>query len=703
MDIHRETFKQEAYELLAKLETSLLELEESPNDMEIVGSVFRAMHTIKGSGAMFGFDDVAAFTHQVESVFDMVREGRIPVTKELVDLTLNACDCIHKMVDGAPVPEALLLKTTDGFQKLLPVAESGNDLVAENLSSAMTFETEPSTRTFSIRFKPHKEILSSGANPILLLDELCEMGDGKVIALTGNIPSLKDLNPEECCFSWHIILTTKEDENAIKDVFIFVEDECELDIRCLENEDEEDVEDVRKIGKILVERGDLRPEDLQATLTTQKRLGELLVEAKVVDAGAVDAALVEQRRIKARREETREKLTASSIRVSAEKLDTLVDLVGELVTVQASLSQKAGMVNDAELLSIAEEVERLTADLRDNTMSIRMLPIGTTFSKFKRLVRDLSNELGKEVILTTEGEETELDKTVIERLNDPMVHIIRNSIDHGIEIPSDRKAAGKPTRGTVQLSAIHSGANVLIRISDDGAGLNPESIREKAVAKGLIAADAEMTEKELFSLILAPGFSTAKKITDVSGRGVGMDVVKRSIEALRGSVDIASQKGQGTTITLKLPLTLAIIDGLLVRIGVEFYVLPLSTVEECVELTRDEVLNTRGRNMINVRGEIVSYILLRKLFKESGPPPDIQHIVIVGIDGQRIGFVVDTVLGEHQTVIKNLGRIYKDAVEFSGATILADGTVALILDVQKITQTALIEERHLQRDILEKR
>ena len=516
--------------------------------------------------------------------------------------------------------------------------------------------------------------------------------------MTKNVPLLKDLDPCSCYFSWHIVLTTKRDMNAVRDVFIFVEDECELDIRLIDEADAEEAEDYKMLGEILVERGDLKPQDLQEALASRKRVGELLVEAQVVDPGAVDAALLEQHEVKEKRKQRREKAAASSIRVAAEKLDTLVDLVGELVTVQASLSQKAGLADDAELLSIAEQVERLTADLRDNTMSIRMLPIGTTFSKFKRLVRDLSNELGKKVNLTTEGEETELDKTVIERLNDPMVHIIRNSMDHGIESPEIRESLGKTRQGTIRLSAIHSGASVLIRIKDDGAGLDPELIRAKAVEKGLISSDVEMTDAEIFPLILAPGFSTAKKITDVSGRGVGMDVVKRSIEALRGAIDIVSEKGRGTTITLKLPLTLAIIDGLLVEIGDAYYVLPLSTVEECVELTCEDIKKTRGRNIINVRGEIVPYILLRKLFRKEDKQPEIQHIVIVGIDGQRVGFVVDNVLGEHQTVIKSLGRVYKDAAEFSGATILADGTVALILDVQKMANTAVMEERLVQTE-----
>jgi two-component system chemotaxis sensor kinase CheA len=349
-----------------------------------------------------------------------------------------------------------------------------------------------------------------------------------------------------------------------------------------------------------------------------------------------------------------------------------------------------------EFLSIAEEVERLTVSLRDNTMSIRMLPIGTTFSKFKRAVRDLSAELGKEIELTTEGAETELDKTVIERLGDPLVHLIRNSIDHGIETPEVRVAAGKPRCGTIHLSAVHSGAHVLIQIRDDGAGLDTGAIRAKAVEKGLLSPDATPSDKELFTLILMPDFSTAKNVTSVSGRGVGLDVVKKAIDALRGSIEITSIRGAGATITLKLPLTLAIIDGFLTKIGAEHFIFPLASVEECIELKRDTV-KSGNRHLVNVRGHMVPYISLREQFMVGGAAPAIEQIVIVGEEGRRVGFTVDTVVGQHQTVLKSLGKFYKQVEGISGATILGDGTVALILDLPKLVSAAEQEENVMTR------
>ena len=518
IDNYKEVFKEEAGELLAELESSLLDLEETPQDVETIGRVFRALHTIKGSGAMFGFDDIAAFTHEVETVFDLVRNGQRPVTKELVDLTLSAKDIIRSMLEDP--------NGTENTSKC-----EAEDIVA-GLKGMLTrstpaLEPEPDTPretmvTYRIGLRPHRDIFKRGTNPLLLLNELRSLGECRVVALLDDIPELDALDPEECYASFDIVLSTDAGINAIRDVFIFAEDDCDLLIEVVADGDTPGEE--KKLGEILVERGDVSREDLTKALAEQKRLGEVLVNAGVVHPARVESALAEQQHIRQAQRKKEDEEAASSVRVPAQRLDTLVDLVGELVTVQARLSQTVASQSNPELLSIAEEVERLTGELRDNTMSIRMLPIGTTFKKFKRLVRDLSDELGKDVALITEGAETELDKTVIERLNDPLVHLIRNSIGHGIEKPVAREAARKNRQGTVRLAASHSGANVLIRITDDGAGLDGDAIRAKAIEQNLISPDAELTEKEIFSLIFAPGFSTAKEVTNVSGRGVGMDV-----------------------------------------------------------------------------------------------------------------------------------------------------------------------------------
>jgi len=704
-DAHRDAYREEARELLAELESALLELEEDPSEVETVGRVFRALHTIKGSGAMFGFDEIASFTHELENIYDLVRNGQASVSKRLIDLTLGAGDVIRGMLEpagqGGEAPESVQRAAFEimvGVKELLPV--SGREEIAE--PKPVPHQAYSEYHTYRIFFRPDNDIFSNGTNPVLLLNELRALGECTVRAILDAIPDGADFDPEKCYTAWEIILNTGADMNAIRDVFIFVEDDCELRIECedggevrteVREASEVEAGPPKKLGEILVERGAIEPETLQNVLGAQKKLGEMLIDAGLVKPEQVESALAEQRHIKEIREKKREEESASSVRVPAARLDVLVDLVGELVTVQARLSQTVNALGMPDLLPIAEEVERLTAELRDGTMSIRMLPIGTSFNKFKRLVRDLCSELGKEVNLITEGAETELDKTVIDKLNDPLVHIIRNCMDHGIESPARREGIGKPRKGSVHLSALHSGAHVLIKISDDGAGLDPELIRAKALEKGLIQADAELTEKEILGLIFMPGFSTAKEITSVSGRGVGMDVVKRNIAALRGTIEVDSAKGVGTEITLKLPLTLAIIEGLLVQIGDEYFVLPLSIVEECVELSKEDVAKAHGRHVIGLRDEIVPYIRLRERFGINGTLPEIEQIVVTESGGGRIGFAVDNVVGEHQTVIKNLSRVYRNVEGVSGATILGDGTIALVLDAAKLIQEAEAREQ----------
>ncbi|MDM8549207.1 chemotaxis protein CheA [Desulfobacterales bacterium HSG2] len=717
MDKQKEVYMEEAYELLAELEVSLLELEETPDDAELIGRVFRALHTIKGSGDMAGFNDIADFTHEIETVFDFVRDGKIAVTKELVNLALSARDQIRTMLDESEGGEA-----ADDFRSrgiIMALRELLSDVSEDTAilkevqvptpSENVMFNDLEGNVTYRIRFRPKRGVFKNGTNPIFLLNELRELGVCSILAQTDAVPKLNEIDPESCYTYWDIILTTSRGINAIKDVFIFVEGDCEMNIEMIDDDGwlETIDSDYKRLGQILLERHDLACDDLMRALLEQKRIGDKLVEDNLVDRGIVESALAEQQHIKQVRKKRHEIAMASTIRVPAEKLDRLVDLVGELVTLQARFSQEvsgyeedgeqdnaeldnAGMDNveqdNTELVSIAEELERLTEDLRDTTMSIRMLPISTTFSTFKRLVRDLSDDLGKEVVMETEGGDTELDKTVIERLSDPLMHIIRNSIDHGIETPKVRESSGKPRHGAIRLSAEHSGADVLIRISDDGAGLDPEAIHSKAKERGIISPDAELSENEIFSQIFAPGFSTSEEVTDISGRGVGMDVVKRSVDELRGSVEVSSKKGVGSTFTLKLPLTLAIIDGFLVKIGEGHFVLPLSVVEECVNLEPEEMIKARKRNLINLRGEIVQYIDLRELFVIQEGSSHNERVVIVEAKSDRIGLGVDRVIGQHQTVIKTLGKAYKNVEGISGATILGDGTVALILDVNQMIQ-----------------
>jgi two-component system chemotaxis sensor kinase CheA len=696
MDQHETVFREEARELLTELESSLLDLENNPQDNELVSKIFRAMHTIKGSGAMFGFDKVAAFTHDIETVYDLLRNGKIAVSKELIDLTLASCDQIQLMVEGQEETEAgAAAKLTLAFKEFLPGAKGkpakAEPLKAESLEPPPAEPTDKKV-TYRIRFKPHADIFSRGTNITPLLMEMRRMGVCKITTQTDAVPDLAEINPENCYIYWDIMLTTNRGLDAVKDVFIFVEDECDLKIEAVDEVGADESNEYKKLGEILIERGDVSHGVVEKIMSTHKKIGEVLVAEGLVVLDKVQSALSEQQHVQEMREKTKATDSSATIRVPAVRLDRLVNMVGELVTVQSRLSQLAAQVNNADLVLVGEEVERLTAELRDNTMSIRMLPIGNTFSNFKRLVRDLSEELGKQINLVTEGAETELDKTVIEKLKDPLIHLIRNSIDHGIEQPAVREQKDKPKSGTIRLTAEHAGAHVLISIKDDGAGIDVEAIRRKAIERNIISQNDILTEKELYALIFAPGFSMAKTVTNVSGRGVGMDVVKKGIDGLNGSIVITSKIDVGTTITLKLPLTMAIIDGLLVRIAESFFVLPLSAIEECMELTREDVAQSHGRKIVHIRGEVVPYIPLRKRFRIIGDSPAIEQIIINRVGEERVGLVVDQVIGQHQTVIKNLGKFYRQIKEVSGATILGDGTVALIIDIPQLLQGAISEE-----------
>jgi len=692
MDRQKELYREEAYELLDGLEDSLMELEKKPTDMDVVSRVFRAMHTIKGSGAMFGFNDIASFTHTIEAVYDLVRDGKIPVDQNLISLTLASCDLIREMLDashdGAAPPEEKTELLTSAFVGYLPdCRENGTGKQEASTPESVTHPgSETTEQTWRIRFKPHRNIFSNGTNPALLLRELGSLGTCSIVSHLEDLPDLSLMDPETCYVWWDVVLTTKADYNALRDVFIFVEDLCELTMEVIDAPGETNDENplYKRVGEILLERGDISTDAVEKALRSQKKLGEILVEGNTISPSAVQAALAEQEQVRSARKRRLAGDDTSSVRVPSAKLDSLVNLVGELVTVQARLSQISARRNEAELIGVAEEVERLSSELRDITMGIRMLPIGASFAKFRRLVRDLSAELGKEIRFVMDGEETELDKTIIDKLSEPLVHLIRNSIDHGIESPGIREQNGKSRAGTIRLSAMHSGAYVFIAVSDDGRGLDAEAIRSKAVAKGIIAPEQALSENELYSLIFEPGFSTAAEVSRVSGRGVGMDVVRNTIDSLGGTVEVTSIPGQGTTVTLKVPLTLAIIDGLLVRIDEDSYILPLSVVVECVEITRHDQEAIPGRHLVRVRNEIIPYIPLRKVFRLDSAPPDIEQVVITEITGNRIGFVVDKVIGQHQTVIKSMGTLLKRIEGISGATILGDGTVALIIDVNRI-------------------
>jgi two-component system chemotaxis sensor kinase CheA len=648
-----ETFLQEAQELLEQLEHTLLDLSEQPDNGELVDAAFRAMHTIKGSGAMFGYEAVAAFTHHVETAFDRVRQGKLVADETLIRLALAARDHIRRMIEQpGPDDDALAAPILAGLQSLL----AGGDAAAAPPSAGKNAQAAtPAQAGWRLKMRLPADAMQMGTNPLLLLDELRGLGTARIVADAAAVPPLEELDPAICHIGWTADLITTQPRSAIEDVFLFVLDDMKLEIEPLQA---------------------APAADPATILGLAARAAAPQAPAKPTQPAAEPAA----------RGESPGRRIADSVRVPAERLDDLMDRVGELVIAQSRLSQVAAASTDAHVKSIAEDIERLALELRDSTMGVRTVPIGSLFGRFRRLVHDLSAQLGKEITLVTVGEETELDKTVIEKLNDPLIHLLRNSIDHGLETPEGRAAAGKPSGGRITLTARHAGAEVLISIVDDGRGLDRDRIRARAEEKGLVQPGAILRDSELFGVIFQPGFSTAREVTSLSGRGVGMDVVKQAVEALRGKIEIASVQGAGTELTLRLPLTLAIIDGLLVRVGTGRYVLPLYSVDECVELSAEQDARSRGRNFLNIRGDLVPFLRLRELFNATAPPDIYQKVVVVAAGKRRVGLVVDQVIGNHQTVIKSLSVLHASARMFSGATILGDGAVALILDVSQLVE-----------------
>lgn len=676
MDQFRAKFFEEAFDLIQDLEESLLILEADPSSSEHIERVFRAMHTIKGNSAMFGFSHIDRFTHNLETAYDYIRSGKLHISAELLTVTLSAVDHLKTLLrEGDSVSEETLLESStltsqvNAFVAGANTTARGKDDVALQPNAEAKAEADCCT-TYYIFFKPHADIFSSGTNPLYLIDELCSLGKSISYTDTSGIPALPEVQADVCYTAWNIFLSTTEDENALRDVFIFVEDGCELEVVPLADFDLLGVDRfTEKIAGIYSAGTGFNAADLKAyveTLHPSKSVEEVRGTTKRV-AVSKDNGI-------------------SSIRVSSDKVDGLMNLVSELVTVQARLSLFAEENLLPELTAISENMDKISRRLRDTAFSICLIPLDSMLTRFHRLVRDVSTELGKDVAFITEGTDTELDKTMIESLADPIMHILRNSLDHGIESKQERIANGKSAQGTIKLKAFYSGTNVHIQISDDGGGIDTERVRAKAIQSGIIAPDAALSRQELLDLIFLPGFSTAAKVTDLSGRGVGMDVVKRKITEIRGEVEVASEQGRGTTLTIKLPLTLSIIDGLLVQISDTYFVVPLSVVDTIFAAKYSE-LKTYN-NLVVLAGKQIPYVYLRTIFDYPVNENEQEQIVVINYSDSSVGLVVDRVVGEYQAVLKPLGKTFKNLDIVSGASILGDGTIALVLDTSKIIKQA---------------
>ncbi|PKL38013.1 MAG: chemotaxis protein CheA [Spirochaetae bacterium HGW-Spirochaetae-1] len=685
-------FMGEAREIITNLESDIVNLEENPRDETIINGVFRSFHTLKGSSGIVGLTGVYEFTHRVESLIDEVRSGKLSINDALIDVVLESIDWVKTEIFGSEE------KKSDHDEKRIDLLNRITHILGKTAVKPQKKEQEQKSRQdmhhglryYHIKARFREDIFEFGIDPLILMEDLA--GLGEVIARRVDkkkLPLFRDFDPEKCYLGWDIVLKSDQPIDKIKAVFLFVEDDNEIEIKDVtfdfyENEELDVTTDEIKIGEIMVKKGILTEDELEEVIAFQddvnKKLGNIIVDKGYATEEQINDALKDQEKLK-------KKIETTTIRVDTLKLDNLMNLLGEIVIGQSSLMRIAEEMEEEsgfKLKNALYALDRTTREFQGQIMSIRMIPIGPTFEQFKRFVRDSSHSLGKDIRLVIEGGETELDKTVIEKIGDPLKHMIRNSIDHGIESPREREAAGKSAQGTIVLKAYHQEGNVYIEIIDDGKGIYVDRVKEKAIAMGLVKPDDDLSREKILSFLFMPGFSTAEKVGDLSGRGVGMDVVRTNIEGLRGNVEIRSREGQGTTMRLKLPLTLAIIDGMLVNIGNYIYIIPLLSVVESIRPKQDGIKTVEGKGeVIQVRGEYVSLVRLYDIFKIESRCHDPWEglVVIVESNTSRIGLLVDDLVGQQQIVIKSLDNFITASRAVSGAAILGDGRVALIIDI----------------------
>ncbi|PPD24178.1 MAG: chemotaxis protein CheA [Methylobacter sp.] len=681
-----QVFFEECFEGLEAMESGLLNLDMGDIDSEAINVIFRGAHSIKGGSGTFGFTNVAEFTHVMETLLDEMRDGRRKVTQAAVNVLLGSVDCLREMVtaiqgnfavDDAKVAEhqrALEVELNGSAAEAAataapqPKAEAAKP-AAVKAAPVQEFESIPDG--WSIALTPYMDMLKTGNDPVRLFRELTELGELHTAANVHDIPDFYELEPEECHISWDLKLTGNATEEDINEIFDWVKGDCELELTQL----------FTKVPKAQPADAEPESEAIAETITQAEPELPAAPPQVVPEAAAVKAASADDAKVNSIK-------PSSSIRVDTSKIDTLINMVGELVITQSMLSlvgEHFAMDKLSQLKSGLSQLERHTRELQQSVMNIRMLPISFVFSRFPRLVHDISSKLNKKIELKLVGENTEVDKAVVELINDPLVHLIRNSLDHGIEMPDARVAAGKPETGTIELKAYHRGGHIVIEITDDGHGLNRSKLVAKAVEKGLIDANANLSDKQAYELIFMPGFSTAEKLTDISGRGVGMDVVRKNIQALGGNIEIISELGKGTTFAIHLPLTLAILDGQSIAVGDETYIVPLVSIVESINITEKMLNRVAGKGeTFRLRNEYIPIIRMNEIFSvKSGKASKMAEgtIVVVEAQGVRCGLFVDELRGQQQVVIKSLEANYRRVEGISGATILGDGSVALILDI----------------------
>ena len=750
----QQTFFAESRELLSDMENALLKLERIPNDTEAINAVFRAAHTIKGSAGVFGFDDIVSFTHVMENLLEEIRTGHVTIDDDMIALLLLCGDHVSTLLMQTTGENQIMdaetrIEDSALVARLKIYLDEDNTLPIPSASdSSYGFFSEPeepsgivSSDTWHISLRFGKDVLRNGMDPLSFVRYLETLGEiTHISTIFDAMPDAEAMDPESCYIGLEIDFLGAVDKETLDGTFDFVRDDCFIrilpphskiaDYIQLINELPESKE---KLGEILVASGALTANELDEGLLIQscpgqqspfdcqykvsaeegdgcencvgdpsalckitapgterpapQLLGDILVDQKIVQNELVDAALKKQSLIKEQRA-----IESSFMRVRAAKLDELITLVGELVIVGAGTRLLAQRANDNELIESASTLEVLVEQIRDGALRLRMVPIGDTFNRFNRVVRDLGKELNKQVDLIISGADTELDKSMVDKISDPLMHLVRNSLDHGIESAETRLTRGKPEMGQLYLNSYHDSGSIVIEVGDDGGGLDRDKIFAKALKHGLVTSEQQLSDHEIYQLIMEAGFSTAEEVTNVSGRGIGMDVVKRNVESLRGTIAIDSTPGIGTTIAIRLPLTLAIIDGFLVGVGSSSYVVPLDMVVECLELSDADRAAIDARSYVNLREEVLPLLRLRDTFEVTGATSRRENIVVVKYAGLQAGLVVDELFGEYQTVIKPLGKLFERLSGISGSTILGTGEVALILDVPELVKKVAVDE-----------
>lgn len=671
-------FKEEAIDLINDLEAALLVLEANPNDMTQIALIFRTMHSLKGTGAMFGFDKISSFTHNLETIYDFIKSSKLSINQDIINITLSSVDVIKSLLsenaENNPDIKMLFDNISEKVINLINKTDKEWQNRPKIQQLSVSHSQSDEIKTYFISFIPNEDIFRNGTNPLYLVDELSSLGNAIVTPHFDKIPDFENYKISTSYVWWEILLSTNQSIDDIKNVFIFAEDDCQLEINLISSLNLLDDNEFRSRFKKIA------PEKIVKGFDNAKAFIEQFNQEKEKKSSLQTKILNKDANV-------------SSVRVSIDKLDELLKLVSEMITVQSRLNTFAEKQKNAELITISESIAKLTRQLRDNAYKISLVQVNTMLTRFQRLVRDLSIELNKDVFFESIGGETELDKKIVESITDPILHIIRNSLDHGIESKEIRLLKGKPERGKIRLKAFYTGANVVIQIKDDGKGIDPELIKSKAIEKGLISANAILGKRDIFNLIFHPGFTTSSSVTDVSGRGVGMDVVRRNINDVRGEVEVDSVVDKGTTITLKLPLTLSIIDGLLVKIADAVFVIPLNSIYKIYAVSAD-LLKNNFYNILVFDNKQIPFFHLKEEFNiQSEKEAKMLHAIVVYYEDKLVALIAESVLGEYQAVVKPLGRIYKFQEIISGATILGDGSLALVMDTNKIVNRLSVKNQ----------